>query len=155
MTMRWWFLPAALPTLLLGACTRRDAEPPADPPAMRAELPGASAADLTGTSWRLAEMGGAAVLEGVEASLEFMEAGQVTGSGSCNRFFGKLQIAGDTIRFGPFGVTRMACPEAVMTQEDRYLEALGRAERFARDGATLQIHARGLERPLRFVAREP
>ena len=45
----------------------------------------------------------------------------------------------------------MACAEAVMNQETRYLKALQDAERFAFQGPCLLIYAKGIEKPLRFT----
>jgi len=110
---------------------------------------------LSGTAWRLEDLGGAGVLDRVEATLGFPEAGKVAGSGSCNRFFGTVEISGESIRFGPLGSTRMACVEAVGIQEGKYLKALQDAERFRLDGSTLLIYSKGMEKPLRFVPKEP
>jgi heat shock protein HslJ len=49
----------------------------------------------------------------------------------------------------------MACLEAVMNQEAKYLKALQDAERFELEGSTLRITCRGMEQPLRFVRQEP
>jgi heat shock protein HslJ len=49
----------------------------------------------------------------------------------------------------------MACAEAVMNQETKLLKALQSAERFAVDGSALSIHCAGMDKPLRFVRKEP
>jgi uncharacterized membrane protein len=49
----------------------------------------------------------------------------------------------------------MACEQAVMEQEGKYLEALQQAERFRIEGDTLLVYARGLEQPLRFTRADP
>lgn len=116
---------------------------------------GGAPSGLWGTAWRLEDLGGAGVLDRVEATLEFTEAGKVAGSGSCNRFFGTVEISGASIKFSPLGSTRMACVEAVMNQEGKYLKALQDAERYARDGSALLIYGKGLEQPLRFERKEP
>ncbi len=133
---------------LLGCarCQRTSADPGVIPE---------SGKGLTGTVWRLADLGGGGVLDRVEATLEFPEEGKVVGKGSCNRFFGSVKIEGERISFGPLGSTRMACPEAVSNQESKYLEALQSAERFTIDGSTLLIHSRGKEEPLRFARVTP
>ncbi len=110
---------------------------------------------LSGTAWRLEDLGGAGVLDRAEATLEFPEAGRVAGSGSCNRFFGSVEISGESIRFGQMGSTRMACPEAVGMQEDKYLKALQDAERYTLDGPMLLVYSKGMEKPLRFMRKEP
>jgi heat shock protein HslJ len=145
-TARSWFLIVALLGLVLAGCA-------AGVPAHTAA--GGEAGGLVGTAWRLEELGGAGVLDRVEATLEFPEAGKVAGSGSCNRFFGTVSISGEAIEISPLGSTRMACPEAMMNQEGRYLKALQDAERFTRDGSTLLIYCKGMAKPLRFVRKEP
>lgn len=119
------------------------------------ESPDAQGGGLLGTVWVLEDLQGSGVLADVQATLEFPEAGKVAGSGSCNRIFGTVEIASNAMRFSPLGSTRMACPEAVMTQEGKYLKALQDGERFAIDGTTLSIYSRGTDRPLRFTRTSP
>ena len=95
------------------------------------------------------------MLDRVEATLEFPEAGKVVGSGSCNRFFGTVNISGESIKISPLGSTQMACAEAIGTQEGKYFKALQDAERFTRDGSALLIYCKGMAKPLRFVRKEP
>jgi heat shock protein HslJ len=109
------------------------------------------AANLVGTDWLLEDLAGTAVTHGVQATLAFPEVGKVAGNGSCNRFFGSVEISGTTIKFGPMGSTRMACPEPVMDQESKYLAALQDAERFERTATYLLIYCKGFAKPLRFV----
>jgi len=116
---------------------------------------GSGKSRLLGTSWRLEDLGGAGVLDRVEATLEFPDTGKVAGSGSCNRFFGSVDISGESIKFGSLGSTRKACAEAVMNQEGKYFKALQDAERFRLDGSMLLIYIRGMAKPLRFVRKEP
>ncbi|MEZ0335234.1 MAG: META domain-containing protein, partial [Gemmatimonadales bacterium] len=84
-------------------------------------------------------------------TLEFPESGKVAGRGSCNRFFGSVEISGESIKLGQLGSTRMACPEAVMNQESRYFQALEAAERYTRNGDELLVYAQGFDKPLRFT----
>ncbi len=116
---------------------------------------GSGTSGLLGTSWRLEDFGGAGVPDRVEATLEFPDTGRVAGSGSCNRFFGTVDISGESIRFGSLGSTRKACEEAVMNQEGKYFKALQDAERFRLDGSILLVYIRGMAKPLRFVRKEP
>jgi putative lipoprotein len=116
---------------------------------------GAAPDQLWGTSWLLEDIGGTGVIDGAQATLEFPEVGKVAGRGSCNRFFGSVEVTGQSIVFGQLGSTRMACPEAVMNQEAKYLKALQDAERYGFDGAFLLIHTRGMEQPLRFTRHTP
>jgi heat shock protein HslJ len=132
------------------------------PPTTRSEIaplttpspPTAPPGELSGTSWRLQDLGGESALEGVEATVEFPEAGKVAGRGSCNRFFGTVEISGQSIKFGPIAATKMACiDDAANAQEKKYLEALAAAERFALDGPALLIDSKGMEKPLRFTRK--
>jgi heat shock protein HslJ len=111
------------------------------------------AAYLVGTTWRLEDLPGTAVVDSAAPTLEFPAEGQAAGNASCNRFSGPVTVAGDSITFGPLAVTRMACPQAVMSQESAYLEALGKAERFRVEGPFLYLYSAGREKPLRFIRR--
>jgi heat shock protein HslJ len=106
---------------------------------------------LWGTSWMLEDLGGAGVIDNTMTTLEFPEVGRVAGRGSCNRFFGSVEVSGESLKFGQMGSTRMACPEAVMNQESRYFKALESAERYTRNGDELLVYAQGFDKPLRFT----
>jgi heat shock protein HslJ len=93
------------------------------------------------------------VLDRVQATLAFPEAGRAAGSGSCNRFTGSVEIGNGEIRFGQFATTRRACVPAVMDQKGKYLKGLGEAERVAMEGPHLLIYSKGLEKPLRFTRK--
>jgi heat shock protein HslJ len=110
---------------------------------------------LSDSEWLLEDLGGSGVIDNIQATLTFPEAGKVAGKGSCNRFFGPAEISGDAIKFGPLGSTRMACPEAVMNQETKYLNVLQAAERFEWKDPYLLIHCKGFEKPLRFTRLPP
>lgn len=114
-----------------------------------------AAINLTRTAWVLQDLAGSGVAGTVYASLTFPEARKVAGNGSCNRFFGAAEIRGNVIKLGPLGTTRMACAEAVMNQESKYLKALQAAESFEWQRPYLLLHCKGLEKPLRFVREKP
>jgi heat shock protein HslJ len=115
----------------------------------------APAPTLEGTQWVLEDLAGAGVLDRAQATLSFGEGGSVHGSGSCNRFMGPVTVEEESISFGALAATRMACPEAVMNQEERYFAALGGARRFERDGPFLYIYSDEQAAPLRFIAAAP
>jgi heat shock protein HslJ len=59
-----------------------------------------------------------------------VEAERVVGQSACNEYFAGLERgAGDGVRIGPVGATRMLCAPALMELERRYLERLGGAQR--------------------------
>jgi heat shock protein HslJ len=110
---------------------------------------------LIGSEWLLEDLAGGVVMDGIQATLTFPEAGKIAGNGSCNRFFGPGEISGNTIKLGPLASTRMACPAAVMNQEMKYLAALQAAERFEWKDPYLLIYCKGFEKPLRFTRLSP
>jgi heat shock protein HslJ len=110
---------------------------------------------LMGSEWLLEDLAGSGVMDGIQATLTFPEAWKIAGNGSCNRFFGSSEISGDTIKLGPLASTRMACPEAVMNQEMKYLAALQAAERFEWKDPYLLIYCKGFGKPLRFTRQSP
>jgi heat shock protein HslJ len=110
---------------------------------------------LAGSEWLLADLGGAGVIDSIQATLTFPDANKVEGNGSCNRFFGTAKVSGDSIKLGPLGSTRMMCPDAEMNQETKYMNALQAAERFEWSAPYLLIYCKGLEKPLRFTRMAP
>jgi putative lipoprotein len=90
--------------------------------------PPSAAADLAGTSWTIVSVGGAPVVEGSGADLTFDAAGSVSGSTGCNSVSGTYALDGTSLTFGPLATTRMACEEALMTQETAVLDALAAVE---------------------------
>jgi heat shock protein HslJ len=117
--------------------------------------PNSSDLDLTESEWTLEDLGSRRAMDKVKATLAFSTGGKVAGNGSCNRFFGSAQISKGTIKLGPLGSTRMACPEAVMDQEARYLKALEAAERYEVQDQILLVYCKEFEKPLRFVRKQP
>ena len=110
---------------------------------------------LWGSEWRLQELGGQVAMAQPAATLAFPQPGQVAGHGSCNRFFGTVEIDRDRIRFGPIGATKMACMGGASQQEMRYLGALQKAQRYEVKDGSLLIHVEGMDQPLRFSRSAP
>jgi heat shock protein HslJ len=106
---------------------------------------------LSNSEWLLKSLTGNDVLDSVQATLAFPEEGKIAGKGSCNRFFGTVEIKGDAIKLSPLGSTRMACPEPAMNQEAKYLETLQSAERFEWKDPYLLIYCKGFDKPLQFT----
>lgn len=143
---------------------RRTGEPPAGSggagpgaampdtaPPSRATVEGTGVpASLAGSAWRLTDLGGAPALADVETTLSFGEDGTVAGRGSCNRYSGPVEVKGDTIRFGVLASTRMACPEAISRQEDRFFAALSGADQWEIEDSNLLIFGGSDPTPLRF-----
>ncbi len=92
-------------------------------------------------AWVAEEIGGAAVAADVASTLTIGTDGAVSGSGGCNRYRGRAEIASGTIAFSPLATTRMACPGPAMEQEGRFLAALVAARRFRIEGGRLMLSA--------------
>jgi heat shock protein HslJ/uncharacterized protein YecT (DUF1311 family) len=114
-------------------------------PAPGAPLAGGPAG-LAGREWRLTRlvMDGqeVALVPGSAPSVQVDEAGTVRGNASINRFSrGYAVDASGTLEWSRtgFAMTRMAGSPELMRQEDRFLEALGRAVRLRVDGDTLVL----------------
>jgi len=88
---------------------------------------------LTGGAWRITDLGGAALIEPDRLSLNFLDAGRVAGSGGCNRIVGGFSLSGEGLHFGPMASTMMACPDPLMEQERRMLDALEQVMAFDLD----------------------
>jgi heat shock protein HslJ len=111
---------------------------------MNANDPPNIAADpLDGTTWLLVsyvDADGPTVpaLEGIRAAITF-EDGGVAGSAGCNRIGASYQVDGSTIKFGPFRMTMMACPEPQMKQEDAVTKAMAGTTAFEISGDQLLL----------------
>lgn len=86
---------------------------------------GAMAQTLTGGEWRVVDLAGGALPEGVSPTLTFAAEGRVAGHSGCNRFTGSWAQDGTALTFGAMASTRMACDAPRMETETRMLEALG------------------------------
>lgn len=79
-------------------------------------------------NWLLADLnGGGAPSPAITLMFDGGDQGtsMVSGSGGCNRFTGRWQQDGRTLKLGPFAATQMACAAATMAVEQRFLDVLG------------------------------
>lgn len=110
-----------------------------------------SAQSLLGSSWELVDLGGAPVLADHRPTIEFWEAGRISGKASCNRYSGAVELGDGTIRVGPgLATTRMACTPEVDAQEKAFLVALQNARKMELSDGQLVVQTESLEQPLRF-----
>lgn len=86
--------------------------------------------------WRAEDIRGGGVIDEVQTTLEVSGDGMVSGSGGCNRLTGMASIDGDTISFGQMATTMMACPQAIMDQEQAFIAALTEARGWRIDPQT-------------------
>lgn len=135
--------------LALGGCAAPTEKPDSPPPSP-------AAPSLVGSEWRLQDLSGRTVLNGVDATLAFPAVGQVSGRGSCNRFTGSVST--DTnlhMQLSRIASTRMACPVSVNEQESLYLSALQQVHHFEIKDEQLLLYVQGQNLPLRFVRIRP
>lgn len=102
--------------------------------------------DLAGTSWEVISYNNGkeavvSVIIDTQITANFGEDGELTGSASCNDYFGPYETDGENISMGPFGTSRMACqgPEGIMDQENQYLAALETADTYKIDGIRMNM----------------
>ena len=91
---------------------------------------------LPGSRWLAEDIDGRGVIDSLRTTLSFDTSVAVTGDGGCNRIFGTYTRIDDKIEFGALGSTRMACPQSVMDQEQRFLRTLERARGLRLDEPT-------------------
>ena len=104
--------------------------------ACASETPRDPAPDLADTQWVVEDIDNSGVVDRVESTLSIDAAGRATGSGGCNRYFGDVTFANGSLSFGEIGSTRMACPEAVMDQEQKFFGALSATTAYRQDALT-------------------
>ena len=114
--------------------------------------------ELAGSAWTLTsfETDTGVIRASTEApatlifSAEGEQAGRLSGSSGCNRYFASYTLTGDRLHIRGMGSTRMMCDPVRMEQEDRFFQALLTAERCElSQGELLIVYAGGT---LRFAA---
>lgn len=84
--------------------------------------------DPTGTAWEFERVADQALPDRVRVSMAFEpEEGRVFGHAGCNRYTASYTLDNGTLTIGAAAATKMACPEALMAVEDRFLSMLGSA----------------------------
>ena len=97
-----------------------------------------AATTLEGRTWKLVELGGSAPVPERDATLEFNE-GRIAGTGGCNRIIGSYRTEGTSLAIEPGGMTKMACPEPLMSQDQRFSDALRATHAYRIQGDTLAL----------------
>ncbi|WP_228743344.1 META domain-containing protein [Marinobacter sp. F4218] len=83
-----------------------------------------------GAEWVVDDLTGKGIIDRSRMSLQFREDNRVSGRASCNRFTGRYEFTGEgSLTFSQLATTRMACAPALMNQEDRFLDVMGRVSR--------------------------
>lgn len=92
---------------------------------------------LIGT-WQLETVGGQPVIEDSRASLAF-NGTELSGNGSCNRFFGTYQYRDGLLTTSHLAGTKMMCSPSVMAQEDEIFALLNQASQVRMHKDTLRL----------------
>ncbi|MDA7086081.1 META domain-containing protein [Pseudomonas sp. SA3-5] len=63
-------------------------------------------------------------------TITFGEDGRAYGNAGCNHWFARYKLAGQQLDFDTAGSTRKICAPALMEQEARFLDSLGKVQRW-------------------------
>lgn len=90
---------------------------------------------LRGTYWKLVELGGQPVRRGGDAREPHLrllaDEPRLSGATGCNHLLGGFESDGDMLRLTGVGMTRMACVDPMLAeQEQRFVAALQRVARY-------------------------
>ncbi len=77
---------------------------------------------LNAGEWLVEDINGRGVIDFLQTTLTFDDAGQISGNAGCNRYSGSYELRGNRLQLGPLAVTRKACLPAVADQEQAFLE---------------------------------
>ena len=124
------------------------ASDPTSLPAYRAVADHLMAADRTpllGAEWVIEDIGGAGVIDDTHASLHFLPGGRLAGNATCNRVIGSYEATVGTLVLTPSGMTKMACPQALMRQEQKLMALLPTVQSYRIDdtGSLVLVTASG------------
>lgn len=115
-----------------------------------------NAVPLEGTLWQLtsyvtAEGDTQEALANVEATLQ-LQAGEISGNDSCNRYFGGYRLEGNQLSFSSRGSTQMACSVPVIQQRQAFQTALDQVDSYVIEGDALRLLNGAGETLLTFTA---
>ena len=104
---------------------------------------GAQTAGIEGIQWYLTEVGGSPVSPMADDKQPHMlldpAQKQATGFAGCNNFFGRYELDGYLLTFGPMGATRMACPDLETGLETSVFDALENTREWKKEGESLLL----------------
>ncbi len=79
---------------------------------------------LVGQEWMIEDIAGQGVIDNSPASLQFLADGSLAGNATCNQLIATYAQDADTLEITLSGSTMMACPPALMDQEQKLLALL-------------------------------
>lgn len=93
----------------------------------------ASVTTLQEGEWRVEDIRGAGVIDNSPATLLFGPDGRLSGNATCNRLIASYTVEGSKLTISPAGTTMMACPPALMDQERKLVDLLGKVSSYSID----------------------
>ena len=110
---------------------------------------------LAANEWQLVEIDGQPLATGVEAPLIHFENDKVRGFSGCNRFTASVkETKPGEIDIGPAAGTKMACPQAQMDLEQRFLTQLDAVNRYSYLAGQLALSWQGADQAGMLVFRK-
>jgi len=86
---------------------------------------------LTDRNWVVEDLDGGGIIDRSRITLAFSgEDGRLYGMASCNRFMSGFSLSGEGLSISQAAATMMACAEALMMQEQKFLGILGEVSSF-------------------------
>ncbi len=83
---------------------------------------------LAGTEWSVFKMGSAGLFAGKEPAIAFSADGKVSGTTGCNRLFGSYTQSGAKLVIDGLGMTKMACLDGGLMQQETVFTSILRGE---------------------------
>lgn len=100
---------------------------------LSASLLGCASAPLqleTERSYRVEWIGERPLIDRSHLTITLGADGRAYGNAGCNHWFASYTLAGEQLSFGAAGSTRKMCAPALMEQEARFLDSLGKVQRW-------------------------
>jgi len=94
---------------------------------------GAAQSLLTGREWIVEDVDSKGVIDNTQMSLNFTNEGLLGGRAACNQYTTSYQLSGEGLQTKAIASTQKACSEALMNQDEHFLEVLGDVARFEID----------------------
>ncbi|WBA13929.1 META domain-containing protein [Salinivibrio proteolyticus] len=89
---------------------------------------------LISKTWVVEYLNNQGIIDNSRITLDFNNEGRVAGMASCNRYFAGYSIDNRAIKVEQAASTMMACSDALMTQENHFLDTLQSVHSFDIDG---------------------
>jgi len=81
-------------------------------------------------SYLLEWIGERPLIDSSHLTMTLGEDGRAYGNAGCNHWFAPYAVDGNTISFGMLGSTRKMCAPALMEQEQRFIDAMSKVQRW-------------------------